>query len=461
MTQNRLTAFVSVLLLAATGVSAVQLTDGQNAQKVIPMRERVQIMQGFWDWKKENVLPMILREQGIDMWIVRNDEQPEYRQTSYKEGPFYTSLLPANHEGMVLPSQYDEGPAIPEFLLFYDTGDEIEYIQPRDYQHIAELVRARDPKRIAISRSNDEAMREALGEYESRTVGSWTLGVRWLETAGPAQISVYRYVQGVANDIIAEGFSNRAIVPDVTTVEDLNWWFRQKMLDLDIEKENHPTVGIQRKPANIEKYADEDSPEFFRTGRSDNGMNPTIRRGDIISLDSDIMLLGLVTDSHQHAYVLEHGETDVPEPLKEALRKINRMQDRFAEQFQYGRTGIDIEEAADQIALEEGVIRSGLGFHPPPMYLRRFTVNGLMFSRGTWVAGLTSGRGYKRHKVVSNEHTLQYNTLYAFEPHTRVAVPGWGENGVEIGIGQIAVFTEEGLKYLDRAQPGDRWHIIR
>jgi hypothetical protein len=334
---------------------------------------------------------------------------------------------------MVLPSRYQEGLEIPEFLLFYDTGDEIEYVQPRNYQHIAELVRARDPKKIAISRTNSEPMREALAEYDSRMVDSWTLGVRWLETMGPEQISVYRYVQGVANDIIAEGFSNRAIVPDVTTVEDLNWWFRQKMLDLDIEKENHPSVGIQRQPANIEKYADEDSPEFFRRGRSRNGMNPTIRRGDVISLDSDIMLLGLVTDSHQHAYVLEDGETDVPEPLKEALRKVNRMQDRFAEEFQYGRTGIEI----------------------------RFTVNGLMFSRGTWVAGLTSGRGYKRHKVVSNQHKLHYNTLYAFEPHTRVAVPGWGENGVELGIGQIAVFTEKGLQYLDRPQADDRWHVIR
>ena len=465
MTRKRF-ALASVLLLAAFvlaagGVSALQLTDGQDAANVIPMRERVQIMQRFWDWKKANVLPMIMREQGVDMWIVRNDEQPEYRQTSYKEGPFYTSLLPANHEGMVLPSQYEGRPRIPEFLLFYDTGGEIEYVQPRDYRHITELVRERDPKRIAVSRTNDEEMRKALADFESRTVGSLTLGVRWLETMGPEQISVYRYVQGVANDIIAEGFSNRVIVPGVTTVEDLNWWFRQKMLDLDIEKENHPTVGIQRKPANIEKYADEDSPEFFGRGRSDNGMNPTIRRGDIVSLDSDIMLLGLVTDSHQHGYVLEHGETDVPEVLKEALLTVNRIQDKFAAQFQYGRTGIDIEEAAEEIALEEGVIDSELGFHPPPMFLRRFTVNGLMFSRGTWVAGVGSGPGYKRHKVVSNENKLHYNTLYAFEPHTRVAVPGWGENGVELGIGQIAVYTEDGLKYLDRAQADDRWHVIK
>ena len=464
-TRIRLIATAAVLLLVVGGNSYAQqtrLNAGQNAQNMMPMRERVQVMQRFWDWKRDNVLPAIMREQGIDMWILRNDEQPEYRQTSYKEGPFYTSLLPANHEGMVLPSQYEGGLEIPQLLLFHDTGEEIEYVQPRDYRHIAEFVRARDPQVIAISQTNNELMLDALGEYAGRSVDSWTLGVRWLETMGPEQISVYRYVQGVANDIIAEGFSNAVIIPDVTTVEDLNWWFRQKMLDLDIEKENHPSIGIQRKPANVEKYADLDSPEFFRRGgRSQNGMNPTIRRGDIVSLDSDIMLLGMVTDSHQHGYVLEEGETDVPEPLKEALRKVNRMQDRFAAEFRYGRTGVEIEAAALRIPLEEDVISSRLGFHPPPMFLRRFTVNGLMFSRGTWVAGLASGPGYKLHRVVTHEHSLYYDTLYAFEPHTRVAVPGWGENGVELGIGQIAAFTEEGFQYLDRPQAGDGWHIIR
>ena len=67
---------------------------------------------------------------------------------------------------------------------------QIEYVQPRDYAHIAELVRARDPQRIAISDSGNGPMLAALGEYASRTVGSWTLGVRWLETMGPEQISV-------------------------------------------------------------------------------------------------------------------------------------------------------------------------------------------------------------------------------------------------------------------------------
>lgn len=56
-----------------------------------------------------------------------------------------------------------------------------------------------------------------------------------------------------------------------------------------------------------------------------------------------------------------------------------------------------------------------------------------------------------------NNHKLHYNTLYAFEPHTRVAVPGW-EHGFELGIGQIAAFTEDGLQYLYRQQETD-WHV--
>ena len=121
---------------------------GNYAANIIPMRERVKIMQKFWEWKKENVLPMMMREQGVDMWIVRNDEEPLYRNTSYREHPVYTSLLPANHEGMAYTSRHsDSRSGIPEFLLFYDTGNEIEYVEPKDFAHITELVRKRDPKR--------------------------------------------------------------------------------------------------------------------------------------------------------------------------------------------------------------------------------------------------------------------------------------------------------------------------
>ena len=207
-----------VLLLAGTNLQTPQVLAQDDAQKMIPMRERVQIMQRFWEQKKETVLPMVMREQEIDMWIVRNDEQPEYRQASFKEGPFYTSLVPANFEGMVFSSRHADplvrGAAVPSLLMFYDTGEHIDYLEPRDFAHITTLVRERDPQAIAIGQTNNEEMLAALAEYSSRTVDSWTLGVRWLSTMVPEQISIYRYVQGVANDIIAEGFSNQVIVPE-------------------------------------------------------------------------------------------------------------------------------------------------------------------------------------------------------------------------------------------------------
>jgi hypothetical protein len=474
-----LIAFMACCIYSSAFAQNARLNAGQDIRNIIPMRERVQIEQGFWDWKRKNLLPEIMREQGVDLWIIRNDEEPLYRMTSYKEHPVFTSLLPANHEGMVLPSKYAKSSMdVPEYLFFYDTGDEIEYIAPQNYDEITGLVRERDPKNIAISRNGSEDMKKALGsKYASRTVDSWTLGVRWLETNSPGQISIYRFVQGLANDIIAMGYSNAVIVPDITTTDDLNWWFRHKYLELDIEIENHPSVSVQRRPEYVKKY--NDSPDKFRRNRTSNGVNVVIRRGDIVSLDSDIMVMGLITDSHQHAYVLLKGEDDVPEELKEALRLNNHMQDEFRKVFVVGRTGKEIVEASRAIPRDPRIISSNLGFHPPPKFIRRFSENGLMFSRGSYVAGLSSGSGYKRHPIVSNEHKLYYNTMYAYEPHTRVRVPGWGEAGVELGIGQMTVFTEEGMEYLDRpqysptstittedgveyvARQDNSWHIIK
>lgn len=433
---------------------------GQYVSKTIPMRERVQIEQRFWQWKRDNVLPQIMREQNVDLWIVRNDEEPLYRMTSYREHPVFTSLLPANHEGMVMPSVYEDSVQdVPEFLFFYDRGDSIEYIEPCDNAAIANLVQKRDPDTIALSRNGSEDLKNALGKkYADRTVDSWTLGVRWLESVTPEQISIYTYVQGLHNDIIAEGYSNAVVVPDVTTTDDLNWWFRQKYLDLDLEIENHPTVIVQRRPELVEKYGT--PPGAFRNNRTRNGVNVIIRRGDVISLDSDIMIMGVITDSHQHAYVLQEGETDIPEELNEALRLTNHMQDEFRKSFVVGRSGKQIVADAKKVPRDPKIISSNLAFHPPPRFIRRFTENGLMFSRGSYVAGLSTGPGYKLHPIVGDRHKLYYNTMYAYEPHTRVRVTGWGEPGVELGLGQMAVFTETGLHYLNRVQE-NAWHVVR
>ena len=290
-TINRRLKITGLALLLALPHWAAAGSVGGYIDNMAPMRERVQQMEAFWKQKKAEVLPAVMREQGVDCWIVRNDEAARYYNN---EGPVYTSLLPANYEGMTRASQHvpSGSQATPRIMVFFAGGDDIEYHEPRDLGELGELLDELNPDRIAISYDNSVALLDALTAFRGSLVDSWTLGVRWLETMVPAQIEAYRQVQGIANELIAEGFSNTAITPGVTTTDDLNWWFRQRMLDLDIEYENHPSIRLQRRPEYIEKYADE--MHEFEHGAVGNGQNVVIRPGDVITIDSDIFMLGLV-----------------------------------------------------------------------------------------------------------------------------------------------------------------------
>ena len=86
---------------AGHGQSQNNFKPGEVIQNIIPMRERVQMMERWWEWKKENVLPMIMREHSVDLWIIRDNEADLYYDN---EGPVYTSLPPANFQEMTFPS---------------------------------------------------------------------------------------------------------------------------------------------------------------------------------------------------------------------------------------------------------------------------------------------------------------------------------------------------------------------
>ncbi len=80
-----------VLLVAVAATAS-----GQDYENILPMRQRVLLMERFWKSKLDHVLPRVMREQNIEMWIVRSDEGELFFNN---EGPVYTSLIPANQEG--------------------------------------------------------------------------------------------------------------------------------------------------------------------------------------------------------------------------------------------------------------------------------------------------------------------------------------------------------------------------
>ena len=463
-----------LLLLLSSSISAqdygIELLE--DTKRVLPQRQQAVLMNRLLKEKRETILPRVMRETGIDMWIVNRGE-----------GHVYFSLVDSTKDGLVAET--------PPFLVFFDRGKESEMERLTcEFEELADIIKARSPKRIAVNepdaawfdsiRQNSDFVTTGLGwgtlteteaaeleqeigeKLASRFQSARVLTNRWLGTRSDTEGSVFKHVVRVAHEVIAEAFSNKAVIPDVTTTDDLNWWMRQRYADLGITPTGHPTITLQRSLADREKYDDDDEyfqafDERFKTSLSPrNGLNTTIRRGDLIFCDTTIKYLGLYVDTQQFAYVLREGETDAPPSIKEALRHVNRFQDLIAEEMRLGRDGNEIAKAAAERARQEGLRNPKLYAHSLYFHLMRYGILGRFYSQDIHQAG-SSLRSASRRSEEDNE--LRYNTYFALELDVEYEVPEWGGQSIFLFSENTMTFTPRGMEY-----PGGRqtkWYLIR
>lgn len=232
-------------------------------------------------------------------------------------------------------------------------------------------LHAYDPRRIALNTDKNiafggglhvgeyEALAEAMGElWMERTVNEPMLGVEYVATRVPGQLRYYRDLQETTWALVEEAFSERVITPGLTTTEvghlrvrtkpsaltmmctqDVEWWYREKMILLNVTTWNHPRVSVI-------------TPESFPGWE---GTQNVIQEGDLIHVDFGITAMGLNTDVQHMAYVLRtsQGETDAPAGLQEGLKKANRMQDIVLEVMEAGKLGNEVlKEGLDKMKAE-------------------------------------------------------------------------------------------------------------
>jgi len=447
VTHQKCGAAVLALIFLLLGLSGSISGAGQDIagardyKNILPEKERARVQNAWLKWRLENIIPELMRREGIDMWLVINRE--------YNEDPVYLSLVPR-------PTMYARRTSI---LIFHDLGPEkgVERLsgsyygmgewykstwvdkKKKQFESLAEVIRARNPKKIGINVSENWAFGDGLSaslkeklekaldpELASRFVSAENLCVGWLETRSPQELSVYRHIAGIAHDIIAEFFSNRVIVPDITTTDDVVWWIRQRITDLGLETWFQPSISIQRHKKEAARYGEKDN---------------VIRRGDLLHCDVGIVYLGLCTDMQLQAYVCRIGEDDAPAGLKEALRRANRVADIFMAEFKTGRTGNDIVDSAMKKASAEGL--------RPLIYSHPLGIHG----HG---AGCTCDarppEAAPEDIRERGRYPLYPNTVYAIEFSSTTAVPEWDNQDVRIGYEETGVFTEEGCRFVDGRQ---------
>jgi Xaa-Pro aminopeptidase len=312
-----------------------------------PLREQARIQQEWLKIRLETILPRLMRENGVSMWIVPMRE--------YNEDPVFSSLVSATTfaaRRRTIYVFYDRGPEKGvERLALGGTSQGGLYVAYRDttlgnaelwgsdqWKLLSKVVQERDPQTISVNISHTHAfsdglsageweqLQEALGsKYRARVIRAERLPLDYIALRIPEMIPYYKQMMETVHQIIAEAFSNKVIAPGKTTTQDVVWWMRQKTHSLGFGTWFHPSVSVQRKGMDMTNEA-----------------NPVIQRGDILHCDFGITAMRLNTDTQHMGYVLREGESDVPAGIKQTLKKSNRLQDILLENMKQGLTGNQI-----------------------------------------------------------------------------------------------------------------------
>jgi Xaa-Pro aminopeptidase len=374
------------------------------------------------------------------MWLVVARE--------YNEDPVIMSLLPE-------PNLYARRRTILVFhrkpdkvdrlaVYRYGFGDFYEGVwdpeKEEQYECLARIIRERNPKNVGINVSEMWSFGDglthgeytqlvnALGDLTNKLTSAETLCVRWLETRIAEELETYPTLVELTHAIVQEAFSSKLITPGVTSTDDLQWWMRQRMLDLGVEMWFPATVDLQG-------HGDLHDAKEKRT---------VIKRGDLLHCDIGFYYLGLATDIQQNAYVLRPGETDAPQGLKDAMADGNRLQDHHAEAMKTGRTGNETLRLALENAKKEGI--------NPSIYTHPIGVHGHAAGPpvGLWdQQGGVPGRG---------DYPLYPDTCYAIELNAKKRVPEWGGQEVRMSLEQDAWWTGEKLVFMAGRQK--KLHLV-
>lgn len=374
---------------------------------ILELDQQVELMDKMLKNRLTMTLPHLMKETGIDAWIVSCRE--------YNEDPVFDSLTPAlfiNARRLtILLFIYQEGKVHclncgrPDPFLNRYYKQVYQPAEEEQYEAVLKQLEIYRPKKIGInisttfafgdglSSSLHQALVKALGSMSERLVSSEDLCIRWLETRSQEQIKLYPSIMDKAMKIIQRAFSKEVIIPGVTTTSDVEWFMMKENYRQGLYTWFHPTVDLQR--TNREGSLDEE----------------LILPGDLLHCDYGIRYLGLCTDTQRLAYVLKEDEVELPQGLAEGFKENNHFQDIVCENFVAGRSGNEILKASLDQAQKEKIMAT-LYSHPIGTH-----GHGAGPTIGLWdQQGGVRGQG---------DYLLFDHTCYALELNTKRFVKEW------------------------------------
>ncbi|MEJ7671600.1 MAG: hypothetical protein WKF59_02540 [Chitinophagaceae bacterium] len=157
--------FIFIVFISISFTARAQL-------HILPLKERAIVQDALLKDRLENLLPALMRKEGIDMWLIVARE--------YNEDPVAKTMLPgtwlnARRRTILLFTDKGVKDGVEKLAVArYDIGTMfkgawIPEKEPNQWKRLAELISERSPKKIGINISPQFAHADGLtkGEWDS------------------------------------------------------------------------------------------------------------------------------------------------------------------------------------------------------------------------------------------------------------------------------------------------------
>ena len=344
-------AFLAVVILGVivlAGLEIPAIAQHGGTPSVLTVRQQADLVHKITAKRLETLLPRMMRETGLDMWIISCNED--------NLDPIFETMVPLGNWNPItqILVLFDQGPGKGvERLnvartdtqgLFKNAWDAAAWDQKKgesQWDALGRVVRERDPKRIGLNEGEvqwaagaltsvlKKKIVEAVGpKYAARFQSAEPLVTLWAETLLEEEVELMERAAALSRSIIADLFSTKVITVGQTTADDLRWYYWQRVHDLGLRVSFSPFVSIRgRSPKDVEKWGKDDK---------------VVRPGDLLHCDVGLKYMRWNSDHQEMAYVLRPGEADAPETFKKLMAEANRLQDVYCGEFKTGLTGNEI-----------------------------------------------------------------------------------------------------------------------
>ncbi len=420
-------ACASALLFIAVAAHA-----GGEAQK------RWERMNQIRQEKFDLILPEVMRENDVAMWITVNREGYEDPLTEDFGRGYVGSwgyyIFTDRGGDRIERAALGVGTYLVEENGAYDivTGD----------FDLREFVAERDPATIALNYAENIGAADGLS-YTSYNKLVETLGPRYAERFVSAEklasdfrsrrvaseIAAFAWAGEMSRNIAERAFSNEVIIPGETTLADVAWWMREQQFENGLDTSfGMPSVYIT-------------GPDGFVALSNDH----VIQRGDFLAIDWGVGYMNFYTDIKRHAYVLREGETHLPASMQKAFDNGRAVRDILKANIKAGRTAGETLELLNQKINQAG-FRVMEEFNSPTDDPDNIDVIIGCHSVGNLGHGIGPSIAWFNPERLT--YVVQPTNMFSIELFAYTAIPEWGGKKLRIPLEDDAIVTERGVEWL-------------